>query len=101
VLNYERATELINFGVFLAFMGVNAAAIRVYWFRTPPGHQRQWLADLVVPGLGLLFCLWIWWSLPTPAQVVGGIWFAAGIVYAAIKTGGFRRRPVMLDFSET
>jgi amino acid transporter len=101
VLDYEWATELINFGAFLAFMGVNAAAIRVYWFQTPPGHQRQWLADLGVPGLGLLFCFWIWWSLPTPAQVVGGIWFVAGIVYLAIKTRGFRRRPVMLDFSET
>jgi amino acid transporter len=101
VLNYERATELINFGAFLAFMGVNAAAIRVYWFHTPPGHQRQWLADLAVPVVGLLFCFWIWWSLPTPSRVVGGIWFVAGVVYAAIKTRGFRRRPVMLDFSET
>ena len=28
VLNYERSAELINFGAFLAFMGVNAAVIR-------------------------------------------------------------------------
>ena len=100
LLDYERATELINFGAFLAFMGVNAAAIRTYWFNPPPGYRRQWLTDVVVPALGLLFCLWIWSSLPTPAQVVGGIWFAMGLLYAAILTRGFRRRPVMLDFSE-
>lgn len=100
VLNYERATELINFGAFLAFMGVNAATIRVYWLQPPPGYRRQWTTDIMVPGLGLLFCLWIWCSLPTPAQVVGGIWFVTGLLYAAILTRGFRRRPAMLDFSE-
>jgi putrescine importer len=101
VLNYEYATELINFGAFLAFMGVNAAAIRVYWLQSPRGYRRHWLTDILVPGLGLLFCLWIWCSLPTLAQVAGGIWFAAGLLYAAIKTRGFRRRPAMLDFGET
>jgi amino acid transporter len=100
LLNYERAAELINFGAFLAFMGVNAAAIRVFWFRRQPGHRRRWLADVAVPGLGLLVCLWIWCSLPEPAQVIGGIWFALGVLYAAIRTRGFRRRPVMLDFSD-
>jgi amino acid transporter len=101
LLNYERAGELLNFGAFLAFMGVNVAAIRVFWFRTPAGHRRQWLADVVVPALGLVFCFWIWWSLPRPAQIIGSIWFAVGVIYAAIRTRGFRRRPVMLDFRES
>jgi putrescine importer len=100
LLNYERATELINFGAFLAFMGVNAAAIRVYWFNPPPDYRRQWLTDLAVPALAFLFCFWIWWSLPKPAQIVGGIWFVLGVLYAAIRTRGFRRRPATIDFSE-
>jgi hypothetical protein len=40
-LNYERSAELINFGAFLAFMGVNAAVIRHSMrggFREP-GHR--------------------------------------------------------------
>jgi amino acid transporter len=98
---YALATCLINFGAFLAFMGVNAAAIRTYWFSPPPGYRRQWLTDIVVPALGLLFCLWIWCSLPRPAQVVGAIWFVMGLLYAAVLTRGFRRRPAMLDFSES
>jgi amino acid transporter len=101
ILNYESATLLINFGAFLAFMGVNAATIRAYWFQTPAGYQRRLLPDIIAPALGLLFSLWIWLSLPLPAKIVGGIWFAVGIVYAAIITRGFCRRPVMLDFSES
>ncbi|MFZ2642104.1 MAG: APC family permease [Verrucomicrobiia bacterium] len=100
VLNYERATELVNFGAFLAFMGVNAAAIRTFWFNPPPGHRRKWLTDLMVPAIALVFCFWIWWSLPKPAKIAGCIWFAVGVLYAAIKTRGFRRRPAMLDLGD-
>ena len=100
LLEYEQAGEVLNFGAFLAFMGVNLATIRVYWFRSPPGYRRRWLADIALPALGFLFCFWIWWNLRVPAKVVGGIWFALGVAYAALKTGGFRRSPVMLDFSE-
>ena len=82
-------------------IGVNAAAIRIYWFQPPAGHRRHWLTDLAMPGLGMLFCFWIWLSLPIPAWTAGGIWFIIGLVYAAIQTRGFRRRPVMLDFTES
>jgi len=73
--------------------------IREFFFRPPAGHNRSWLADLVSPGLGFLFCLAIWLKLPVPAKVLGGIWCAIGLTYTAIKTRGFRREPVMLDLS--
>jgi amino acid transporter len=98
-LNYAGAAELINFGAFLAFLGVNLAVIREFVFRPPAGHKRNWLYDLVVPGLAFVFCLAIWLHLPKPAKMVGGLWCAAGIIYTAIKTRGFRRTPVMLDLS--
>ncbi|HSU57054.1 MAG TPA: APC family permease [Candidatus Dormibacteraeota bacterium] len=99
VLNYEKAATLINFGAFLAFLGVNAAVIRELMFRPPPGHKRNWLFDLVSPALAFGFCLWIWLSLPTLAKVVGGIWCGLGIIYAAINTRGFTKEPAMLDLS--
>ena len=98
-LNYERAAEVLNFGAFLAFMGVNAAVVREFYIRPPAGHQRNWLLDLAFPALGFLFCLVIWLSLPSPAKIVGGIWCGAGLIYAAINTRGFRRQPVMADLS--
>ena len=72
-LSYERAAEVLNFGAFLAFMGVNLAAVRQFYFLRPPG-QRKLLADAIVPALGFLFCLGIWWSLPLPSRIVGGAW---------------------------
>ncbi len=98
-LDYERAATLSNFGAFVGFMGVNLAVIRVFFFRPPIGHRRSWLWDLCSPGLGFLFCVTIWISLPTPAKVLGAIWCVLGLLYAAINTRGFRKPPVMLDLS--
>jgi len=99
LLKYEGAVELVNFGAFLAFMGVNAAVIREFFFRPPAGHKRNWFYDLAVPALAFLFCLWIWCMLHTSAKVVGGIWCGVGLIYTGIKTRGFTRPPVMLDLS--
>ena len=96
-LKYAGAAELINFGAFLAFLGVNLAVIREFIFRPPAGHKRNWLYDLILPGLAFGFCLYIWLSLPVPAKVVGGIWCAVGLIYTAIKTRGFRTPPIMID----
>jgi putrescine importer len=98
-LNYEQAATLINFGAFLAFMGVNLAVLREFSFRPPPGHARNWFTDFIVPAVAFAFCLWIWLNLPVRAKVVGGLWCLLGLIYTAIKTRGFRTQPVMIDLS--
>ena len=100
VLNYERAAELINFGAFLAFMGVNASVMRICYFRADHA-SRHFFSDLLLPLAGLLFCLLIWWNLSNSAKIAGGIWFAIGLAYTAILTRGFRRTPANLDGSFT
>jgi amino acid transporter len=101
VLNYERAAELINFGAFLAFMGVNAATIRQFYFVKAEGRKRKLFQDAVVPLAGFLFCLTIWLNLATPAKIAGAVWFIVGISYDAIITRGFRVQPATMDFSES
>ena len=96
-INFELAAEMLNFGMFLAFMGVNLAAIRQFYF--VPGRGRL-LRDAVVPALGFLFCLGIWWSLATPAKIAGGIWFALGLIYNVVQTRGWRKAPPMIDFTD-
>ena len=100
VLNYERAAELINFGAFLAFMGVNAAALREFYLVPSARASRRLFADGVAPALGIIFCFAIWMSLATPAKVLGGAWFVLGIVYDAVKTRGFKESPARIDFRE-
>jgi putrescine importer len=92
LLNYERAAELINFGAFLAFMGVNAAVVRQFYFLRRRA-ERRFVSDAFLPGLGFVFCLVIWLNLSSSAKVLGGLWFLAGILFNAVKTRGFRSAP--------
>jgi putrescine importer len=88
-LSFERAGELLNFGAFLAFMGVNLAALRAELRdrRVSAGWQAL---PALVSLLGFLSCLSIWLSLPAPAWRVGFIWMTIGVVYQLIRTRGFR-----------
>lgn len=85
LLNYERGAELLNFGAFIAFMGVNAAAFVRYFIREQKGPS-----NLIVPALGFIICAFIWSYLSTPAKIVGAIWLILGVVYGAFRTRGFR-----------
>lgn len=99
LLNYEQAAELINFGAFLAFMGVNAATFRRFYLAPESGHRRRVVIDAIFPATGFLFCLAIWLSLPMHAKILGAGWFVLGIVYDAVHTKGFRESPAMYDVS--
>lgn len=98
--SFLSAAILLNFGAFVAYMGVNLATIREYYFRRREGDPRV-LRDLVVPGLGFLSCLAICLSLPIPAMVGGGIWLLIGLLFDGIKSRGFRVQPVPIDFSDS
>jgi amino acid transporter len=101
LISFEEAGEILNFGAFLAFMGVNLATFWQFTVVPQSGRKRRLFSDAVMPLLGFLFCLWIWLGLKTPAKVVGGIWLLIGLTYSAIKTRGFRTQPVMIDLSES
>jgi amino acid transporter len=100
LISFEEAGEIINFGAFLAFMGVNLATFWQFAVAPPPGRKRRLLPDVVMPLLGFLFCLWIWLGLKMPAKIVGGSWLLLGLIYSAIQTRGFRTRPVAIDLGE-
>lgn len=97
---YEHAGELLNFGAFLAFMGVNLACFWQFSVSMQPGYKRRILSDSILPLVGFLFCGLIWVNLNIIAKTVGGIWFVIGILYVGYKTNWFRSAPVMIDFSD-
>jgi amino acid transporter len=98
---YDLIAELLNFGAFLGFMGVNAATIRQFYILPQTGRTRSFFLDLVVPSLAFIFCLVIWLGLGRLAKIAGGVWFAVGLAYVAVRTRGFRLQPVMIDFRES
>ncbi len=100
MISYESGGEILNFGAFLAYMGVNFASFWQFTITPPPEYKRRPLQDIVLPLIGFLFCLWIWLGLGKPAKVLGGIWCLAGLTYCGIKTRGFQTRPLVIDFTE-
>jgi amino acid transporter len=97
VMSYELTAELLNFGAFLGFMGVNAAVIWNFWFRRTHPHARNFLLDFVTPALGFLFCAVIWIGLSRPAKIAGSIWLVVGFFVLAAHTRQFRQPMVMSD----
>jgi putrescine importer len=97
VISYELAAELLNFGAFLGFMGVNLAVIWKFWVHRADGGGRNFFLDLLVPALGFLFCTAIWVGLNNPAKIAGCLWLVVGFFVLARHTGWFRRSIVLSD----
>jgi amino acid transporter len=76
LLTYERGAELLNFGAFIAFMGVNTAALIHYRFRS---KEKVFLPALI-PLAGLLVSGFIWLHLRHSAQLLGSVWIAVGLL---------------------
>jgi putrescine importer len=93
LMSYELGAELLNFGALIAFMGVNAAAFTRYYVHA---EKKRWV-NLFPPLLGFAICLFIWLNLGWQAKIAGGLWMIAGIIYGAVKTGGFRGELVQFD----
>ena len=76
MLTYQRGAELLNFGAFIAFMGVNIAALVHYRFRS---REKVFLAT-TIPVVGFLVCCFIWLNLDHAAQLLGVGWLTIGLV---------------------
>ena len=95
---WEHSAEIVTFGALLAFMGVNLAALRHFWFSREALGQRRFFLDGLVPGFGIAFCFVLLLSLQAWTKYAGLAWLVAGIVYGAYKTRGFTVRPKLIDF---
>jgi len=89
-LSYELSVELLNFGAFIAFMGVNASAL------AQGGAKSRWHWKNSLPSiLGFSVCFYIWLNLSGTAKIAGGSWLAAGLAYGATR-GSLKRRPAAI-----
>jgi len=76
---YEHAAELLNFGAFLAFMGVNMAT---FWQFTAvrDSGQKWWLLA------GLLVCFAVcWWPFPSSVRAGVIIAYLLAVVYLSVN----------------
>lgn len=99
-MQWERSVEILNFGALMAFMAVNLAALRHFGFSRELRAQRNVLLDIVIPGLGFLFCLIIFLGLQGSTLAAGAAWMAVGIGYIVLKFKN-EGQTVAIDFSES
>jgi amino acid transporter len=85
MMTYESGAELLNFGAFIAFMGVNIAALVHYKFRS----KEKVFLPAVMPALGFLVSAFIWLNLNHKAQLLGTAWILIGIaLYYIMRRAG-------------
>lgn len=97
VLNFEKASEVLNSGALAAYMAVDLAC---FWqFYRNGGPDRRFWRDAAAPIGGLVSCLAIWLSLPRLALTVGVIWLAGGVVLGALKARTLSVDEIAADFT--
>jgi len=83
LLTYEKGAELLNFGAFIAFIGVNAAALIHYKFRS---REKVFLAA-TIPAAGIAICTFIWFNLSRNAKLLGFAWVIVGLLVYLLMRG--------------
>ncbi|MFD5214657.1 APC family permease [Microbacterium sp. NPDC058345] len=95
-LDLFQAASLINFGAFVAFTFVNLSVIATWLrFRRDRGAKSV-IGWVVVPAIGALINVMLWFSLEPSAMLIGAIWTAVGVAYLLWRTRLFRAAPPVL-----
>ncbi|WP_280834875.1 APC family permease [Mycolicibacterium frederiksbergense] len=98
--NLGGAASLMSFGALTGFVLVNYAVINHYFIRGNRRHGWDLVRFLVVPGIGVLVSLVLWFNVDSSAKILGLVWLAIGIVYLAVSTKGFREAPAELRLED-
>lgn len=87
----DDLAALVNFGALTAFLILHLTVINYFLLRN---HSQNYLAHLILPGIGLLIIGYLWLNLGELAKQLGFIWICVGILYMIImrllKKDGFQ-----------
>ena len=95
LLTYQSGAELLNFGAFIAFMGVNLAALVHYKFRA----TEKVFLPAAMPVLGFVVSAFIWLNLNHKAQLLGTVWVLIGVAlyFVMRRTGADQGKLIEID----
>lgn len=100
VADLNTVASLISFGALAAFSLVNLSVIKHFLIDERRRGGAAILRFGVLPALGFALTAWLWFSLSALALTVGLVWIGVGIVWLAVLTRGFRRRPPEVEFDD-
>lgn len=90
--------SIVSFGALVAFSAVNLTVIKHYFIDK---DEKNVLNNLILPAIGFLLTVWLWFNLSWLTLEVGLIWLAAGFVWLLVVTRGFQRPTPVLDMAES
>jgi basic amino acid/polyamine antiporter, APA family len=82
--NLKEIAEFTNFVILIAFAGVNASAIRLSSRVTTNSRFRNTVLDSILPGLGVIFSLWLAANTGWRAAVFGLLLLGVGLLVRRI-----------------
>ena len=97
-------THIINvlrFGAPIAYKVDNIAVFKFYIIDGKRRGAKAMIKYLVIPLIGAAITLWLWTSLSAAAFIVGGIWFALGLIYLIGLTRFFTRKLPDINLGNT
>ena len=80
-IGYQWGAELLLFGAFVAFIGVNLAALLHAW-----RERERRLSGYLPPLAGAIVCFVIWAGLRPSILIAGAVWLIAGGIWATYKS---------------
>jgi amino acid transporter len=89
--------SIVSFGALVAFSAVNLTVIKHYFFDE---GEKNVLNNLILPVIGFLLTIWLWFNLSWLTLEVGLIWLAIGFGWLLAVTRGFQRPTPVLDMEE-
>jgi putrescine importer len=90
--------SIVSFGALVAFSAVNLTVIKHYFIDQ---GEKNVLNNLILPVIGFLLTVWLWFNLSWLTLEVGLIWLLVGFIWLLVVTRGFRRPTPVLDMAES
>jgi amino acid transporter len=97
VIDLTTLASIISFGALVAFSAVNLSVIKHYFIDLKERSGASLLRHLILPLIGFILTVWLWFSLSGLTLIVGLCWLGAGLLWLLIVTRGLRRPTPVMD----
>jgi len=89
-----QLVRFVNFGALSSFIMLNFAVFWFFYIREKRRKSfKEFISFLLFPFIGMFILGFVWSGFDSPTYILGFSWLAIGIIFAAIKTKGFKEVP--------